>query len=587
MKGAGWVALGALAGAIAAAFCAPHLRPFFSVPAGGVGAVTVAAYPKGWDYAVIALLVLGTGLGGGVVALLLRRDVELPLVSKRPRGVLLISLVVFVLMLFAHDHPYALMDPFHEGEHLTAGDLMRKGERPYRDFFVFHGLATDAGLDALAMSAGERPSILRVRRLQTILDAATLALLVPIAAEVTASAWMLVVAVFFSLCGAAAFWLPVFPYYRLAPVLLAAWGLLRYARNGRAAPLFAALASGTLGVLWSLDTGMYALTATGVCLVLMRLGRLEARPIGSARFIAILASAATLPLLVLLLVRADLRRFFVDSFVIMPRSIDATWALPGPAPFTENGIHYFVPPIVYGLLLALGLLAWRRKRPELAATLAILAVFSILLFRTASGRVSWSHTRFSAPFLGIAAVAFLVQPLWLARRRVAATVVLALAFVFLEVPQNCAAGVKLLASWSARQRHEGLVPYPMKAARGIFAAPENARDLAALQAAIDSLGPKDASILDFSNERALYYLLQRKPALRCMEISMLSNPTLLAEAMAQLNANPPVAVVVSGYSEVAAFDGVSNRTRVPDLAAWIDSNYPTRVSIGRFVLATR
>ena len=63
--------------------------------------------------------------------------------------------------------------------HLTAGWLMKTGERPYRDFFVFHGLAADAGLDALVL--GDPPSPLRPRRLQTVLDAATVALLVPIA----------------------------------------------------------------------------------------------------------------------------------------------------------------------------------------------------------------------------------------------------------------------------------------------------------------------------------------------------------------------------------------------------------------------
>jgi hypothetical protein len=68
---------------------------------------------------------------------------------------------------------------------------------------------------------------------------------------------------------------------------------------------------------------------------------------------------------------------------------------------------------------------------------------------------------------------------------------------------------------------------------------------------------------------------------------MLSAPPLLAEAMAELNANPPEHVILSGDPAIANFDGVSNRDRVPDLAAWIDANYPARTQIGRFTVASR
>ena len=230
-----------------------------------------------------------------------------------------------------------------------------------------------------------------------------MALIVPIAAELVATSGGLVAAVFSSLCATAAFWIPVFPYYRLAPVLLAVLGMLRYARSGRAAPLFLAFAASTLGILWSLDTGLYALAGTAIAALALRAFK--------RRELALAAVAAVLPLLVLLAVRADIRQFVTDSFVIMPKTIDAVWALPAPAPFTANGIRYFVPPIVYGLLLALALLEWRRSEKLRAAQIFIVAIFSILLFRTAAGRVSWSHTRFAVPLLGIACVAFFLEPL--------------------------------------------------------------------------------------------------------------------------------------------------------------------------------
>lgn len=588
----GWarVALGSFAGAAIAAAIAPATKRFFAPPTGGVGWVTVNAYPKGWDYAVIALLVLGAFAGGAILVRLrsLSPPAESAWVRGGSRATWIGAIVVFVLMLFVHDHPYAHMDHFHEGEHLTAGWLMKSGERPYSDFFVFHGLAADAGLDAMVL--GYPPSPLRPRRLQTFLDAATVALLVPIAAELAATAAGMSLGVYASLCAIAALWLPVFPYYRMAPVLIAVLGMLRYARGGSLRALSMAMAASTLGVLWSLDTGTYALAGTIGTFVVLRLFRLEAKPLPLARVAVIFAIALALPFLVLLAVRADIARFLVDSFVILPRAIDATWALAAPAKINAESLRYFLPPVFYGFFGALASLAWRRGERPLAARLVIVTIFSLLFFRTAVGRVGWSHTRFALPLLGIAVVAFVLEPLLLRRRwreGIVAAIVAVPLFFHLEIAQNTVAGAKLLAGWPARQRHDGMVRYPFATGRGLYTSEQNATDLASLKTFLDSLSPAEAKILDFSNERALYYLLQRKPPLRTMEISMLSVPELLSEAMAQLNADPPIAVVLSGYAEIGAFDGVSNRDRVPELARWIDANYPVKTQVGRFLVAHR
>jgi len=572
MPHAARAALGSLLGAALAACAAPLIRPFFGVPVGGVGFVTVNAYPKSWDYVVLGLLVIGAVVGGFVAcgaapasgAGLSR---EFGGRSGR-RSTWIVASAVFVIMLFVHDHPYQPMDHFHEGEHLTPAFLLKSGERPYRDFFVLHGFATDGGLDALVL--GDPPSPRRERRLQTVLDAATLALLAPIAAEVAATMTGMIAGVLASLCAAAAFWIPVFPYFRTAPVLLATLGLLRYARTKRTAPLLLAFASATLGLVWSLETGIYALA--GTVLAFLFVGE------RTKRALIVAAIAIALPFVVLLAIRADIRQFFVDSFVVIPRAIDAVWSLPAPAPFSAAGARYYLPPVFYGFLLALAL---RRRDPRMI----VIAMLSIMLFRTAAGRVSWSHTRYATPLLGIALIAFVIEPLLSsgARLRRAFGVLLIIPFFFfLEIAQNVMAGAKLLAGWRARQKHEGLVAYPFATGKGIYTYPQNATELAALNGFIG-----DKTFLDFSNERALYYLLQRKPPMRCFDVPMLSAPPLLAESMAQLNANPPAFVVVGGDPNIANFDGVSNRDRVPELARWIDANYPVRTKIGRFTVASR
>jgi hypothetical protein len=539
------------------------------VPTGGVGIVTISGYPKAYDYAVIALLVAGAAVGGYVLSVgapaLGRPAVRPGRLKSVPT--LLASAIVFLVMLFVHDHPYAGLEAFHEGEHLTPGFLFRSGERPYRDVFVLHGLAVDGGLDALVL--GDPPSPRRVRRLETFLNAATLALLVPIAAEITATSAGAATAAFIGLCAIAAGQVAVFPFFRLAPIFLAAWPLLRYVRVR--SPRFLVLASlaSTLGLLWSLDTGLYAFTATCVVILILR-----------PRAIVIPIIALVLPLVVLLAVRADLYRFVVDSFITIPRSIDAIWSRPAPHGWSWETARYYVPPIFFGWLLASAI----RERD---ARRAIVAIFSIMAFRTAAGRCSWSHTRYGIPLLGVAIVAFALEPLLLARRRIVAVLLAIVLFVYAEVGPNVAGAGTFVAGWRARQSHAGLVPYPFATGRGTYTTRENASDLAALNGLLDATAPPGAPILDVSNERALYYLLQRRPPIRCADVPMLSAPALMSEAMRQLEENPPACVVMEGLSVFDQFDGVPNRVRVPTLFAWIDAHYPRRIRTGRYVVATQ
>ena len=159
--------------------------------------------------------------------------------------------------------------------------------------------------------------------------------------------------------------------------------------------------------------------------------------------------------------------------------------------------------------------------------------------------------------------------------------ILAIAAIFyFEVPQNVMAGAKLAAAWPERQKHDGMVR-----ALGIYTSEDNATQLLTLKNYLDSLGP--GTILDFTNERALYFLLKRKPPARCFDIPMLASYELMNEASVQLQAHPPIAVILGGDPNVAVFDGIPNNDRVPELARFIDVTYPNRTQIGRFIVATR
>ena len=574
----------AVIGALIVFTIAPHCIGWFSVPMGGIGAVTVAKYPKGFDYFVVIALTVASVIGALALSVHHPPTTDDREPATRRKATWIIAAVVFVTMFLIHDHPYVFMDMFHEGEHLAPASVMLDGGHPYRDVFFLHGFATDGGLDALLL--GGKPSVKKTRRMQTLLDAAALAMLVPIAAELTATTGGLIAAIVLALCAIGAGEVPVFPYFRWLPLLLAVWALLRYARERRPFLLYLAAIASSLGILWSLDVGVCAVAATAIVILMF------------TRRVALIAVAAiAAPIVVLLITRADLHHFLNDSFVIIPRSIDAIWSLPAkPLPSLSLLVHpialwdwlasesarYYLPPVFFGFLLALAI----RKRDM---RVAIIAIVSIILFRTAAGRCSWSHTRFALPLLGIAIVALVFEPILRrplnAWRAVALLIAAIVGFRYFEIADNAALGAKLLAGWSARQRHEGLVPYPMARGRGIYTYPENAADLAALNdlARRAGLGP----IFDLSGERALYYLLDRRPATRCPDVAMLSNPELSAEALRELNANPPVFVVLEGTKILGSLDGIANRDRIPPIAAWIDAHYPVREAAGRFVVGFR
>ena len=185
----------------------------------------------------------------------------------------------------------------------------------------------------------------------------------------------------------------------------------------------------------------------------------------------------------------------------MPKAIDPIWALPAPAPHTVEAMRYYLPPVFFGFLFALALLSYRSGHRLRAGQIGITALLSALLFRTAAGRCSWSHTRYAVPLLGVAVVAFVLEPLLLRRRFMAAVALVAPLFFYFEVWPNSVAGGKSLAGWRGRQRHVGLVPYPFPPGGGTHPAPREGAVFCGADGFIGFLGPGRAGSRDF-HERA-------------------------------------------------------------------------------------
>src|SRR5882724_10292251 len=95
--------LGAFLGACIAVALAPLLRPLFHAPTAGVGVISLTKYPKGWDYAVIALLAGFSAIGALAAGLIApESQPPAPRASRpAPASIWVTTAIVFVLMLFA------------------------------------------------------------------------------------------------------------------------------------------------------------------------------------------------------------------------------------------------------------------------------------------------------------------------------------------------------------------------------------------------------------------------------------------------------------------------------------------------------
>lgn len=574
----------ALAGVLAALVVLPllpSLKPLFPVPGNGVGLVSVTRYPKGWDYAVVGILfaVAAIGTTGAAMVLGPRSPVPGPPAQPKKRWIIaLLALIVTLAIFPARDHPYEFADPYHEGENLSPASVMIAGGRPYADVWFMHGVFADGGIDRLVI--GDPPSIVRTRRLRAFLSAATVSLLVPIAAEVT-STWLgVVAATILSLCGLAAGQLPATPHFRLLPLLLAIWLSLLAIRTGRRAFLIAACVVASAGLLWSLDVGLFAVAGIWGWLILLR-------PFDRGTLaISGLATVVTPPL-ILVLIRGDIRRFCRDSFLRLPECFDAIYSLPAPPLRAEwASIRYYLPPVIYGAVAALAFLLLARSETRRANAMLLLALTAFFELRSAAGRVSWGHTRFSVPLLGIIVVAFAIEPLLRSGRT--SRVIIGLFITFAAIPYfELAANAKGLAGFYTTYRERlrpkpDSVPFPLPRAHDLFTYKQEASDLGGLYRFSQSMpaGP----IFDESGEKYLYYMLARPASTRVHDIPYLSDPALGREAMRQLERRRPVFVIVGGHPALAKIDGVSNALRTPEIAQWVDRNYAKRITIGRYTI---
>lgn len=498
--------------------------------------------------------------------------------------------------------PFGPINLFEDGAVLTPAQSYFQGAVPYRDTFPVHGWGYDGGLDGLVFGLG-RPS-LRLWHARSALTTA-LTLLAAGAASFVAFESAVWSAVAFLLTLSFCPFLGERQLLVFGALTFLAWG----ARTGRRRAMALAGVLAGLEIFFSLDLGLI--------LVLGALAGLVLRPVfesgwkrtrqgfGEGGVFLAGVGLGGLPFVIRLSAQGAFGAFVRTSFRDLPAVISDIWGLPaGSLSEALNNARTVeaVARILTGETLIGGFLF---------LTLALAG--SVYLFRASRGTfdrsdgVTWM-------FFAIAGVAlrgvigradpghfalyglFSAVPLaWLLQRSMRAapltaalplSVALLLALRLhpvqtLDLELAAAAGS---ATNRARQAADG-VPIFSDERAGVPR--EQARELAALKAYLDAQLATGETFFDFSNEPALYFLMNRPMPTRFLAAPFYETEPLQREVIARLESRKPPLAILEGGPGTDTFDAVPNRKRAALVAAYLDSRYPVVARVSRWTIGRR
>ena len=515
---------------------------------------------------------------------------------RRSRILVPMALVaVFLAGLFAFYRPAKPLNLFEDGLILFGARALENGARPYLDVYPTHGWGADGGLDAILFRYA-RYDLLAFQTFRAVLTALALA-------SVAAAATVLFGDLAWGALGFAAC-LAFCPFVseRHVPALIAYCFLIGASRSGANRRwIWAGIAAGvTLFV--ALDFGTILLIGGGIAplaLALFERKKLRAAVPGTVGFCAgfLLGSA---PFIAILAARGALGEFWRVSFVEIPRSITPAWGLPM-APFNravrEGRLGDCLDPFASGdapslcvlflVLVATGIVClyrWADRRVDPTdRAVAVCLLIAVLALRGVLGRADLGHQMIYGIFTGLPA-AWLVYRAWNtnSRYRVLATALTATAFfVYLrpdrtvshEITAVTAAGYVRQVDASAATRVPGFGPAML--------ARDQAVDVGRLRRFMDDVVPAGKTFFEFGNEPGLYFLLNRRPAVRYSCVPSYETTEKQREVIAALERErPPVAILSSG-TDTDIFDSVSNRDRAPLVARFLDARYRVVGKVGR------
>src|SRR5436190_1436532 len=521
-----------------------------------------------------------------LIAFLIRKPLA-PRATWNLAAYLIFPVLIYLVSYASTAQGSQWVDLFHRGEAIGPASDYLRGKVPFRDVFALHGMLEDGLLDAWLMDLFGRSLDVHIARTAII------------GAFLGVSLWFLGVVVFDSIplalfCVAMGSWTTVENNRTLFQVAAVAlfWNAVR--RRSRASAIFAGVFAG-IAIFFSYDIGLYTIAGAIAASLLLWIaakraplaknsGAAPASGAGTRDDPAAEAAAAPLffaigvllgaaPFVIYLAIRGALDDFAVTSFVVIPRIIDATWALPFPdlvstfrrdlnlhtlADFVlMEKFHLILSPLTIAVALVYFIQRWsgarlrrafgreaRQKRApldQLDYALLVLTVFAAITQRTAFGRAEFRHQYFAAfligPMLVLLAVLMVrrLRELWEDEGSRALVVTLVAASlpamaVLFWIPDLVNARIDDLVRYQARILHLHRDAH----------AEEVALRIEAVKQAVHELARPGQPIFDFSNQPAFYFFCDRPNPTRFYQVPILSPRAFQRETIVALErARPP------------------------------------------------
>lgn len=475
------------------------------------------------------------------------------------------------------------VDLFHRGEALGPASEFLRGDLPYRDVFILHGLLENGFLDAWLMNFFGREAAVSILR-TVITGSLTLPVLYGMGLVLFRRIPAALLTVLIGMVTFADNQRIVFHLLVVLAILLA------IRRDSRGWGFAAGVITG-VAIFYSLDIGMYSFaTLLAAPPALALLTRRRTTPLWIAGLAGVVAGAA--PFAIYLLSIGVFAIFIEESFVTLPRIIEPIWSLPYPdlgrrfrSDLSLTGLTGFVlgeemrfvlNPLVLAAAVSVIVARWRANASDFSTqALITLTIAGLLAQRSALGRADFRHQYFAA-YLIAPLLLLLVVAAWRRLREaridgggtaflmLLVPVALLCAFVALWVPDLINA--RLHATIQYRPRTSGLGFEDQQA--------ETVRTrIEAVSAAIRQLVPAGRPIYDFSNQPAFYFFADRPNPTRFFQVPIAATEEYQSEVISDLRAAKPQIVIRESPEAYDRFDAIENETRAPRLAHFIDSHW--------------
>lgn len=510
--------------------------------------------------------------------------------------------VIGLLLLFAcgwtiYDQPGGPVDLFEDGHSLGPARAYLAGGVAYVDTYPIHGWGVDGGVDALLFRALS-PTLETFRLRRAVMTALALPALATAAFLLFGDLLWAALGMLLSLS--------IFPFVSERQTLaFAALGVLAAAaRLRRPALWFLAGVLSAWTLLFTLDLGIFTLAGGLLAALVVGLLDRDRREAGAAA-LSLLggAAAGSAPFLAWLAWRGAFGGFVRVSFLELPATITDAWGLPAgtaSGAIARGGVSESfalvasgsaMPALflllLYGLavtvLFGRGLLGGVEPVDRSAAAALCVGIGAM---RGVLGRADPGHLAFYGIFAGLPAAWLLYRAAHARRYRVPATAALCLVLAARLRPDRALATewqVVRLGGWM--RATNASQPHIPGSGRATVPAAQ-AGELAALRAHFDAALAPGETFFDYTNEPALYFLMDRTPPVRHMITPFYETDEKQREVIAVLEkVRPPLAILSGGNAQSP--DGISNRERTPLVAAYLDRAYETAAQVAGRGIARR